>query len=85
VYEWANLSNKLYLIRKLYQTKFSPGQDMSDHQVYSTNDRASAWYWRGDQGIPYCCTATRWSSIELWEPGYCSWCSTWWWAHPWAC
>jgi len=38
VYEWANLSNKLYLIRKLYQTKFSPGQVMSDYQVYSTND-----------------------------------------------
>lgn len=31
VHERANLSNKLYLMRKLYQTKLSPDQDMTDY------------------------------------------------------
>jgi len=31
VHDRANLSNKLYLMRKLYQTKLCPGQNMSDY------------------------------------------------------
>ena len=39
VHERANLSNKLYLMRKLYQTKLSPSQDMNDYTALEMVER----------------------------------------------